>query len=119
VGDLERLDVFYDDRCRVCRASRAWVQTRDVERRIVFRPLDASSPGTDHVRRATELMVVRGSGAVHRGFAGWVVVLGALPRWRWAARLLGGPLTRRLGPALYTLVASLRYGATRRRDAAA
>jgi predicted DCC family thiol-disulfide oxidoreductase YuxK len=107
-----RIEVFYDGRCGLCAASRRWAEARDRSHRLAFRDFTDPAHGVDLPFPAAELtreMVVRTlGGRLARGFAGWLEVLGALPRWRWLATLLDAPPLRWLGTAGYRLVARHR-----------
>lgn len=108
----DALEVWMDGACPICRRSQAWCETRDLDRRLLFRDFrsaaDADLP-VDLQSHETSMWVRTGDGALHDGFAAWRLIMGELPRWRWLARMTGLPPFRRVGPILYRLVARLRY----------
>ena len=88
------------------------MERRDPARRLVFRDLcdsaAASLPAPPE--RLREAMWVRlPEGGLVSGFAGWVAVLRALPRWRLFADILELPPIRWAGPVLYRVVARHRH----------
>jgi len=106
------IEVFYDGGCRLCVASRHWAEARDRGRRLVFRDLTAPALQTaillDRQALALEMTVRTEDGRLLKGFDGWLAVLGALPRWRWFALVLGAPPLRWIGPSVYRFVARHR-----------
>ena len=113
----DRLEVWIDGDCEICRLSRDWHARRDRSRRLVFRELahpgEAEPPGSkDEMLR--EIHVRRADGAVLTGFDAAVAVLAALPRWRWAAAILRRPPCSWLGPRVYAFIARWRHRISRR-----
>jgi predicted DCC family thiol-disulfide oxidoreductase YuxK len=112
VSHREPIEVFYDGECRLCAASRSWAESRDSECRLAFKDLNdpaatASLP-VPAERLREEMWVRLPEGTLESGFAAWLAVLRALPRWRLVARVLGVPPLRWLGPPVYRLVARHR-----------
>lgn len=104
-----------DGSCPLCRRSQQWCELRDREDRVVFRDFRNTDDGDLPVERAAHeetMWVQTGEGALHRGFAGWRLIMGEIPRWRWLARIAGVPPLRWIGPPLYRLVARLRHRIT-------
>jgi len=108
----ERIEVYFDGACRLCRASRRWAEARDALHRLRFHDFtdaaEAASLPVDASVLAEEMVVKTGAGTIARGFAAWLLVLDALPRWRWLGRFLGVPPARWVGPAAYRFVARHR-----------
>jgi predicted DCC family thiol-disulfide oxidoreductase YuxK len=109
----QRVEVFYDGACPVCRASRAWAERRDRGHRLDW--LDATAPGcadrlpASAAELAQAVWVRRGDGSLASGYRAWLAVLGALPGWGLPARLLALAPLAWLGPAIYRLVAVHRH----------
>jgi predicted DCC family thiol-disulfide oxidoreductase YuxK len=110
------IEVFYDAACPVCRASRRWAERHDSGRRLVFCGLNdptAGSPVPTGGEGPADAMWVRlPGGEIAGGFAGWLAVLRALPRWRPLAGVLASPLVRWAGPPVYRFVARHRHALT-------
>ncbi len=106
------IEVFYDGECRLCTASRAWAERRDADGRLTFcdlnDPTAAASLPVSAERLRAEMWVRLPGGALASGFAGWLEVLRALPRWRLVAGLLALPPLRWFGPLVYRIVARHR-----------
>jgi hypothetical protein len=92
---MTRLTVFYDARCGLCSAVRAWL---DQQPQLVPLECRPSTAGGD------EVVVQADTGEVWRGDAAWLVVLWALARYRhWSYRLASPglmPVARRLFAAI-------------------
>jgi predicted DCC family thiol-disulfide oxidoreductase YuxK len=107
------VEVFYDGRCPVCRASRAWAERRDGERRLDW--LDATDSGcadllpASAAELAQAVWVRRSDGSLASGYRAWLAVLAELPRWRFLARVLALAPFLWLGPPIYRLVAAHRH----------
>jgi len=106
------IEVFYDGGCRLCVASRRWVEARDRAHCLQFHDLDA--PATQAVlpgggeQTFLEMMARTSDGRLVTGFDAWLAVLSVLPRWRWLARALAAPPLRWVGPPVYRVVARHR-----------
>ncbi|HEX8179764.1 MAG TPA: DUF393 domain-containing protein [Pyrinomonadaceae bacterium] len=115
ISEAERLEVYTDGQCPLCRWMRARVEPLDTERRLVwfdYHDPEALARAAPHTRRelAAEMYVRRTpNGAWRKGYWAWLEVLAMLPRWRWLAPLLARWPFRVLGPHLYRFVAGRRY----------
>ncbi len=101
-----------DGSCPLCRRSQAWCELRDRDDRVVFRDFRGTDDVDLPVERAAleaSMWVRTGAGTLHRGFAGWRLIMGEIPRWRWLAWISGLPPMRWIGPPVYRLVARLRH----------
>lgn len=107
------IQVFYDAACPVCRASRRWAERHDSGRRLLFCDINdppAAGPAPAGDEGPADAMWVRlPGGEIAGGFAGWLAVLRALPRWRPLARVLASPPIRWAGPPVYRFVARHRH----------
>ena len=107
--------VYTDGSCPFCQWSRQKVERYDRDRRVEFR--DYNNPAVAHQtpftgeELATEMHVLTPDQRWHGGFAAWLEVLKALPRFRWLGKLLGFIPFRWVGPPLYRLIARNRYRA--------
>jgi len=109
------LEVWMDGSCQLCRLSQTWCEVRDHEDRVAFRDFRTTDDLDLPVERAAheESMWVRtGDGTLHRGFAGWRLIMREIPRWRWLGWVAGLPPLRWIGPGIYRLVARLRHRMT-------
>jgi predicted DCC family thiol-disulfide oxidoreductase YuxK len=90
---MNRIFVFYDDRCPLCQRARSWAITQPAFLPVEFWPLHG-----DHTRERFpdlgrfdangELVVFSDDGRVYLGVNAWIVVLWALREWRtWSLRL--------------------------------
>ena len=90
-GDDERLKVYYDGGCPLCRSEIAHYRKLDAARRVDF--VDLSSPAADtgpDLSRETALgrFHVRGrDGELESGAAAFVRLWKELPGWRWLATI--------------------------------
>ncbi len=101
-----------DGMCRLCRRSQAWCERRDRDQRLVFRDFRSFDDAELPLRRDAHegsLWVRTDDGTLHQGFAGWLLIMLELPRWRWLARVAAMPPFRWFGPLIYLLVASFRH----------
>jgi predicted DCC family thiol-disulfide oxidoreductase YuxK len=116
----QRIEVFYDGRCPVCRASRAWAERRDRGCRLDW--IDATDPNfaerlpASAAELARAVGVRRRDGTLASGYRAWLAVLLELPGWRTTARVLALPPLAWFGPPAYRLIAAFRhrFGAERR-----
>jgi predicted DCC family thiol-disulfide oxidoreductase YuxK len=108
-----QLEIFIDAACPFCQWVRARIERFDTAHRLRFLdysdPLVAAQPPFSREELDQEMHVRLADGTWHAGFAGWVVVLRALPRLAWLGWLLSSQLFRRIGPRLYHWVAKNRY----------
>jgi|1185.fasta_scaffold563167_1 predicted DCC family thiol-disulfide oxidoreductase YuxK len=113
--ETKRLVAYTDGRCPFCQWSREKVERYDKAEVIEFRDYNNSatareSPYSDE-ELATEMHVRTADGKWYGGFAAWIEVLKALPKWRWLGRLASYAPFRWLGPSAYRLIARNRYRA--------
>jgi predicted DCC family thiol-disulfide oxidoreductase YuxK len=107
------VEVFYDGSCGLCRTSRRWVERRDTLRRLRFVDSGGSAAGeacpvpSDELARAVWVRLP--GGRLVSGYAAWVAVLRALPRWRLVAGVLELPPMRWAGAVLYRVIARHRH----------
>lgn len=107
MADEPQLQVVYDAECSLCQAARSWVERRDAQGCILFQPANSNIPSESRV-----LTVHDGIGD-RPGFDGWVTILEQLPRWRRLAPALAWKPVRRVGSAIYAVVAAHRHGFVR------
>jgi predicted DCC family thiol-disulfide oxidoreductase YuxK len=114
-GNLtERLEVYTDGECPMCKWMRAKVEPFDRDNRLEWlnyrdpSVLSRAAPRT--FEEMNEAMHVRSPvRGWSRGWDAWVEVLRVLPDWRWLAPLLSiWPFTW-LGPIVYRWFARRRY----------
>ncbi len=106
------LEVWMDGSCPLCRRSQTWCELRDHDDRVVFRDFRSADDVELPVERAAheEAMWVRTvEGTLHRGFAGWRLIMNEIPRWRWLSWIAGLPPLSWIGPHIYRLVAASRH----------
>ena len=106
------LEVWTDGACPLCQRARAWTEARDQNASIVFH--DFRTTCNEELPQPLselegQLWVRAADGRLGGGFAGWLLILGALDRWRWLARLASRPPLRWLGPLVYRVVARYRF----------
>ena len=109
-----RIEVFTDGNCNLCRWMRAHVEPLDHGQRIEW--LDYNDPkilkmATPHTREelAKEMHARLADGSWFKGYYAWIEVIRALPRWKWLAPILSvWPFTT-LGPIFYGWLAARRY----------
>jgi len=111
--ETKRLVAYTDGRCPFCQWSRLQVERQDREGAVEFRdynqPATArETPYTDE-ELAAEMHVRTTEGEWYAGFAAWIEVLKALPKWRWLGRLASYAPFRWIGPSAYRFVARNRY----------
>jgi predicted DCC family thiol-disulfide oxidoreductase YuxK len=110
---IDKLEVWTDGDCVVCRSSRQFCEKQDPEGRLRFQDFrvaaDADLP-LDRAAHETSMWVRDGDGKLMEGFAAWRRIMAELPRWRWLAALSGVAPIRWIGPTLYRLVAKFRFG---------
>lgn len=90
---MNKLIVFYDADCPLCRRCRAWVRDQPAYLRVEFWPLQGLEtrrmfPDLVAYQPDQSLVVYTDEGAVYRGSGAWLIVLWALRNWReWSYRL--------------------------------
>lgn len=104
------LEVWIDGSCPVCRRSERWCRSRDRHDRLVFRDLHVDpNPPASRDRLMAAVHTRRSDGTVASGFEAWRQILLELDAWRWLARIAGLPGIRRLGAAIYSVIAANRH----------
>lgn len=111
---LERLEVFTDGECPLCKWMRARVEPFDRDRRIEwlnFRDPEVLTRAAPHsLAELNEEMYVRDAkGVWSSGYAGWIKVLGVLRFWRVLTPVMALWPFNRLGPVFYRWLARRRY----------
>jgi predicted DCC family thiol-disulfide oxidoreductase YuxK len=113
--ETKRLVAYTDGRCPFCQWSRKKVERYDGAGAVEFRdynnPASARETPYSDEKLATEMRVRTPEGKWYGGFAAWIEVLKALPKWRWLGKLAASPPLRWLGPSAYRFVARNRYQA--------
>jgi len=109
-----KLEVYTDGQCNLCRWMRARVEPLDRNGRIEW--LDYNDP--EILKRAAphtsaemtdEMHTRTADGRWAKGYFAWIEVVRVLPRWKWLAGIMGiWPFTK-LGPIFYHWLASRRY----------
>lgn len=114
MSSSNRIEVYTDGQCPLCRWMRARVEPFDSKHRIEW--LDYNSAENQErakphaLEELSEKMHVRTrDGRWSSGYEAWLEVLRVLPLWRWIVPVLSiWPFTA-IGPHLYRWVATHRY----------
>lgn len=109
-----KIEVYTDGQCNLCRWMRAHVEPLDRNHRIEW--LDYNDPSilqraAPYTRdeMANEMHTRTVDGRWSKGYFAWIEVVRVLPRWKWLAPLMSiWPLTK-LGPIFYRELAARRY----------
>lgn len=114
MSEATQIEVYTDGACPLCRWSRARVEPLDTHKRIAwfdFRAPEAEARAAPHTPEelSDEMHVRRTDGAWIKGYAGWLEVLGALPRTKFLARVLRLWPFRAIGPVFYRWLARRRF----------
>ncbi|MFI5261814.1 MAG: DCC1-like thiol-disulfide oxidoreductase family protein [Candidatus Limnocylindrales bacterium] len=111
------LIVLYDAECGFCAATTRWLRRRDRDARLTFLPLQAARQAErarvrevalTHDLPAALHVIDERTGRVEASGAAMLAVLGVLPRWWIAARLVSVGPARRLTELGYRLGAGHR-----------
>jgi predicted DCC family thiol-disulfide oxidoreductase YuxK len=109
-----RIEVYTDGQCNLCRWMRARVEPLDRDRRIEWldynepKILQGAAPRT-HAEMANEMHTHTADGRWSKGYFAWIEVIRVLPRWKWLAPILSlWPITK-LGEMFYRWLAARRY----------
>lgn len=110
----DKIEVFTDGRCNLCRWMRARVEPLDRDHRIEW--LNYNDPlvlkrAAPHSRQemAEEMHAHSPNGRWSKGYFAWIEVIRVLPRWKWLVPILAvWPFTK-IGPAFYRWLARRRY----------
>ena len=110
----DKIEIYTDGNCSLCRWMRAHVEPLDRDHRIQW--LDYNDP--DVLRRAAPHTPEEMADAMHarttdgrwtKGYFAWIEVIRVLTRWKWLVRILSvWPFTR-IGPVFYRWLAARRY----------
>ena len=109
-----KIEVYTDGQCNLCRWMRAHVEPLDRDHRVEW--VDYNDPeilkrAASHSREemAEEMHVRLNNGRWRKGYFGWIEVIRVLPRLKWLAPIISvWPFTK-LGPIFYRWLASRRY----------
>ncbi len=99
---MNRLTVFYDERCELCCRCRDWLSRQPTYVALEFISLhspivERRFPGLAAFQPDKEILVVSDAGGIYRGGGAWLMVLWATQTYReWAGRLAH--------PALFPMV---------------
>src|SRR5688500_1348370 len=109
-----KIEVYTDGNCNLCRWTREHVEPLDRDRRLEWldyndpENLKRAAPHT-HKEMAEQMHVRPPEGRWYKGYFAWIEVVRVLPRWKWLAPVMGvWPFTK-LGPIFYHWLASRRY----------
>ena len=110
----DKIEVYTDGQCNLCRWMRARVEPLDRDGRIEWldyndpEVLQRAAPRTRE-EMAAEMHTHTGNGCWSKGYFAWIQVIRVLPRWKWLAPLMSvWPFTK-LGPIFYGWLAARRY----------
>src|SRR6266852_2453856 len=109
-----KIEVYTDGNCNLCRWMRARVEPLDRDRRVEW--LDYNDPeilkrAAPHTREemGEEMHARTADERWSKGYFAWIEVIRVLPRWKWLVPVLSiWPLTK-LGPIFYRWIAARRY----------
>ena len=95
---MNRLYVYYDGRCGICRGAKDWLMRQPAYVPLVLVPAE----------HPEELVAVSDAGEVYRGDKAWITVLWALRDYRGLARRLASPALRPLAREAIRVVSASR-----------
>jgi len=110
----DRIEVYTDGCCNLCRGMRARVEPLDRDGRIEwldYNDAEVMKRAAPHTREemAEEMHSRIADGLWSKGYFAWIEVIRVLPRWKWLVPILSiWPLTK-IGPAFYRWLAKRRY----------
>jgi len=114
IAKADRIEVYTDGNCNLCRWMRARVEPLDRDHRIEWLDynereiLKRASPYTRE-EMAEEMHARCANGIWFKGYFAWIEVISVLPRWKWLVPVLSvWPFTK-LGPIFYGWLAKRRY----------
>jgi predicted DCC family thiol-disulfide oxidoreductase YuxK len=109
-----KIEVYTDGHCNLCRWMRARVAPLDRDQRIEWLDyndpeiLQRAAPHTGE-QMAREMHARTADGHWSKGYFAWIEVIRVLPRWKWLAPILSlWPFTT-LGSIFYRWLAARRY----------
>ena len=110
----DKIEVYTDGHCNLCRWMRARVEPLDRYGRIEWldyndpEVLQRAAPRTRE-EMANEMHTHTVNGGWSKGYFAWIEVIRVLPRWKWLAPIMSvWPFTK-LGPIFYSWLAARRY----------
>ena len=109
-----KIEVYTDGQCNLCRWTRARVEPLDRNHCIEwldYNDADVLRRAAPHTSEemAAEMHTRAVGGRWAKGYFAWIEVIRVLPRWKWLAPILSiWPLTK-LGPIFYRWLAAHRY----------
>ncbi len=107
----EKLHVYYDGSCAMCRRYRSWVESRDEEDRIRF--VNSRIINDDALPESRHLLlsriVVEKDGFLSTGYDALCDILTELPRWHSVAPILKLQPFAMAGRILYRFIAANRF----------
>jgi predicted DCC family thiol-disulfide oxidoreductase YuxK len=110
----DKIEVYTDGQCNLCRWMRARVEPLDRNRRIEWldyndpEVLQRAAPRTRE-EMANEMHTHTVNGGWSKGYFAWIEVIRVLPRWKWLVPIMSvWPFTK-LGPVFYGWLAARRY----------
>ncbi len=113
----DRLTVYYDGACPLCRAEIDHYRAQDGAAAIGFRDVAAADAdpgeGLTRDRALARFHVRRADGSLVSGAAAFVAIWAVLPRWRWAARIAALPGVTRAMEGGYRLFLPVRPAVSR------
>lgn len=109
-----KIEVYTDGQCNLCRWMRARVDPLDRDRSIEWLDyndaeiLQRATPHT-HDELANEMHARTADGRWAKGYFAWIEVIRVLPRWKWLTPILSvWPFTS-IGAMFYRWLAARRY----------
>ena len=110
---MNKLTVFYDHNCGLCRACRRWLTRQPTYFEIEFVPYDslaarAICPEIGKLDPGRQIVAMADNGDLYRGGAAWVMCLYATREHRPLAMKLANPLLLPIAKKICALVASKR-----------
>jgi len=107
MSQTNKIEVYTDGHCNLCRWMRAHVEPLDRNHRIEW--LDYNDPEHTREEMADEMHTRAAGGRWTKGYFAWIEVIRVLPRWKWLAPIMSlWPFTK-LGPIFYGWLAARRY----------
>jgi predicted DCC family thiol-disulfide oxidoreductase YuxK len=110
---MNRLYVFYDGECALCRRCREWLASQPAYLELQFHPFQSEAarrlcPELPRFQPSERLIVLADNGAVYAGESAWLMCLYALRDYRrWSLRL-ASPALRPLAQRICVLVSHNR-----------
>ena len=110
---MQRLYIFYDGECGLCRRCREWLANQPAYLELIFHPFQSDEarrvcPGLPRFQPDEQLIVLSDEGAVYAGEAAWLMCLYALREYRGWSEKLAAPALRPLARRICLLVSHHR-----------